>query len=333
MISYKPYYEYLINDAAIVELRHFTENKQIVSRLFDDPETLHDTVINDCQKGNVYTTINKPQKRVVTDKWGVKALGNNDIDRIVRLPFDFDPVRPKNVNASDDEINYALAHAMALKKYLEIFKWPEPLLAFSGNGVHLQYRIALPNTPEVTKDLKLLYRFLKDKFNSEEVTFDTTVRNAGRILRAYGSYNHKAISTDERPSRQSTCEVPQKWQQVSHNAFESLMCLVKQNETQKQSFQQTVRSGERKSSYRQYENLDVCRWFHAHGLYLWHIIDNVHACICPWENEHTTQRSVNDCCIFVNDYGCPGFHCKHAHCENRSIMDVIDLFGDADNFC
>jgi len=37
--------------------------------------------------------------------------------------------------------------------------------------------------------------------------------------------------------------------------------------------------------------------------------------------------------IFEAGDGWPGFHCKHAHCADRTIRDVISLWPDADDFC
>ena len=29
----------------------------------------------------------------------------------------------------------------------------------------------------------------------------------------------------------------------------------------------------------------------------------------------------------------PPFHCSHAHCDGRGILEVMALWGDADRFC
>jgi hypothetical protein len=79
----------------------------------------------------------------------------------------------------------------------------------------------------------------------------------------------------------------------------------------------------------------VVAWFAAHGLYRGHIRDHLHAVTCPWSEEHSTPSPANggDTVIFESDGGWPGFDCKHRHCAERTIRDVMQALGDADAFC
>jgi hypothetical protein len=70
----------------------------------------------------------------------------------------------------------------------------------------------------------------------------------------------------------------------------------------------------------------------AHGLYESAIGDRKHAIRCPWEDEHS-DGSKNDSIVLEGDGGWPNFHCHHAHCAHRGIQEVMDLFGDADDYC
>jgi hypothetical protein len=91
--------------------------------------------------------------------------------------------------------------------------------------------------------------------------------------------------------------------------------------------------GKRVAGAGDYATLDAVAWFTAHGLYEYHITDIIHAVKCPWENEHT-ETHRNDTVIYANtDGNWPGFHCKHSHCEGRTIGDVMQVIGDADSFC
>jgi hypothetical protein len=68
-------------------------------------------------------------------------------------------------------------------------------------------------------------------------------------------------------------------------------------------------------------------------MYIGHIADNVHEVACPWEREHSSA-SPRDTVVFSDDgSGWPGFFCHHAHCAGRTIRDVIQLWGDASNWC
>ena len=84
-----------------------------------------------------------------------------------------------------------------------------------------------------------------------------------------------------------------------------------------------------------YNSLDVVAWFSAHGLYVGQLRSGVHGVRCPWSEDHTAppRGDGGDCVIFDPDGSWPGFHCKHGHCADRNIRDVMALFGDADNFC
>ena len=83
-----------------------------------------------------------------------------------------------------------------------------------------------------------------------------------------------------------------------------------------------------------YKTLDVAAWFQSHGLYIGAVDGNVHAVRCPWEANHSTEGGKNDVVIFTGDgSGWPGFHCKHGHCAEIKITDVMEALGDADRFC
>ncbi len=72
----------------------------------------------------------------------------SDIDIIRRrwLPLDFDPKRPSGISSTNAEHDAAQAAARECADWLrEDAGWPEPILADSGNGWHVLYRVDLPN--------------------------------------------------------------------------------------------------------------------------------------------------------------------------------------------
>src|SRR5262245_7450654 len=77
--------------------------------------------------------------------------------------------------------------------------WPEPIVASSGNGAHLLYRVDLP-----ADDGGLVERCLSalgDKFDGPDVKVDRKVFNPARIWKLYGTLTCKGDSTPERPHR------------------------------------------------------------------------------------------------------------------------------------
>ena len=88
-----------------------------------------------------------------------------------------------------------------------------------------------------------------------------------------------------------------------------------------------------------YDSIDIPAWFGSHGLYRFPLDDYNgnprHAVRCPWESEHTVESFDDDTStvVFENPGRWPGFNCSHAHCAHRGIRDVMELLGDADEFC
>jgi hypothetical protein len=115
------------------------------------------------------------------------------------LFVDVDPVRPGNCSATDAEKAAALATALRARDFLAGQGWPAPLLADSGNGYHLLYRVDLP-----ADDGGLVRRVLQalaTRFDDAATEIDTKVHDAPRITKLYGGRACKGEPTDERPHR------------------------------------------------------------------------------------------------------------------------------------
>src|SRR5262249_29734909 len=59
------------------------------------------------------------------------------------LLVDSDPERVPGISSTDEEHELALAHSCTIREDLSRLGWPDPVLADSGNGAHLLYRIDL----------------------------------------------------------------------------------------------------------------------------------------------------------------------------------------------
>ena len=316
------YIDQLIADAGVVELRHFNQGR-INSALFDDADKLRQAI---SAVGNCFTTLNSLD-RSASSSFGAKASRDDQVIKIVKIPFDFDPVRPPGVPSTREELDKAKEKANECARYLRMMGWPDPLMAMSGNGWHLQYRTILPATSQTKAMFKVIYQGLKKMFSDDLVEFDATVRNPSRILRLYGTTNSKGIATDQRPHRKAFHLPIDEWHQVRPRQVEQLARRLDKPKQMVQQRELTPITGAG-----DYSSLDAVRWFSAHGLYEHHLEDNIHAVACPWEHEHSGS-SPNDTIIYETDGGWPGFYCHHAHCEGRRIRDVIALLGDADQFC
>lgn len=119
---------------------------------------------------------------------------------------DADPVRIADVSSTNEEKAAAFQLVEAVRIALRELGWPEPILADSGNGYHLLYRVDLP-----ADDGDLVERCLHAlaaQFDTAEVKVDTKVFNPSRIVKLYGTISRKGDSTPERPHRRSPHRSP-----------------------------------------------------------------------------------------------------------------------------
>ncbi|WP_299591680.1 hypothetical protein [uncultured Microbulbifer sp.] len=323
------YLHWCFRDNPIIELRHQLGGRW-QSTWHDDPESLYRAAQQRCRQGNLFIS----QQHIPRAPQG--PLKNADVDRYSRLLFDFDPVRKPGTASTDAELAASLDRALSVKKYLTLCGWPIPAIAMSGNGYHLVYRCTLLATPIAAKKLSTLYRGLAERYSDELVNFDIAVRNPGRIGTLYGSIKRKGTPTAERPHRQSQISIPSSWPQVPAKRVNSVVELLARKE-QQTTTKPTFSSQERKPlmGAGDYASLDVVSWFQSRGMYVTAGPENMHFVRCPWSESHSTPSPENgsDVVIFESDGSWPGFHCKHANCANRNIRDVIQLLGDADQFC
>jgi hypothetical protein len=154
------------------------------------------------------------------DKGGTTS--DNDIVGRYWLLVDCDPVRASGISATDDEHKAALGRCEMIRSELHHnCGWPEPIIADSGNGGHLLYRI-----DEAVADHGLIERCLKSlaaKFSDDVVKVDTTVHNPARIWKLYGTRACKGDSTADRPHRMSRIlSAPDTLHVVSREQLEEL---------------------------------------------------------------------------------------------------------------
>jgi hypothetical protein len=336
----------LLREVGVIELRACMRTGRWCMGLFDDAHALlrmAETL--SAQGANLYTTLNRPHESIrdrVRNAMHARALRDPDIACRVRVPFDFDPARPRGVASNADELAAALVARERAAVALASLGWPEPARGMSGNGGHLLYRCLLPSTPELTQQLSTIYHGLFEDFTSGEVMFDRSVMNAARIWRLYGMVNRKGTATNERPHRLASIAVPRDWRALSPRLLDSLAnAYAKRNARTamppRSSPPSSVRmpAGE-DGSRGDLRTLDVVGWFAAHGAYRRAMAGGKHAVRCPWEEEHSSQAGALDSSSVVweaHESAWHSFHCSHAHCTGRTIRDVMAAWGDADGYC
>ena len=189
----------LMEASGIVELRLLNvvrgKNRPVtISGYFNDPAQVAKAVRTDSIAARgTYITLNPVNPSLLARSANRSQVADRnlplttDTDIVGRrwLPIDLDPVRPSGVSSTDEEHQAALERAFEIRTALNAEGWPEPLVADSGNGAHLLYRIDLkPGDGELVKRCLIA---LAGRFDDDVVTVDQTVFNPSRIWKLYGT--------------------------------------------------------------------------------------------------------------------------------------------------
>jgi len=199
----------------VIELRAIAD-AAIHSGYFDDQEALVTQALSlDSlpEVQGIYVTLNEVNPALLARRanrvklrLGRKDATTADADILRRrwFPIDVDPQRPSGVSSTDGEHQAALVRAEEIARFLGNEKgWPAPVLADSGNGAHLLYRIDLPND-DASRDLvKRCLEVLDLLFSDPACSIDTANFNAARIWKLYGTTSRKGDHTRDRPHRVS----------------------------------------------------------------------------------------------------------------------------------
>jgi hypothetical protein len=329
------YLEIAIADARVVELRHENGGRW-VSGLFNNLPKLKAAIAERSTVGNLYCSLNRASAVRAPNTMHTRALRDEDVDAIVRIPFDFDPVRPAGSPSTRTEIERAIAARDLVVDMLSAYGWPAPALAISGNGAHVVFRARIVADLVWRRRAAELYAgvrtALHQRFDELGVIFDTTVRNPGRIFRLYGSVNRKGEASRSRPHRLASIVLPEDWVPVPIAAIEGAATALSP------VIARTTRPDRKRATVigrGDYSTLDLVGWFTAHDAYIRELAPGKHAVQCPWQAEHTSSSPANgsDTVVWGPAAGWPQFHCAHAHCVGRGIADVLEIWSDADAFC
>jgi len=152
-----------------------------------------------------------------------KGQAASDRDVVARrwLPIDIDPCRTSGVSATEEEKAMAFEIMGRVRSFLNEHGFPQPVVADSGNGYHLLYRIDLPT--ESDSPSRIL-KVLSDRFTSDKAILDTSVAAASQLIRLYGTLARKGDATSTRPHRYSALlEVPTLIIPVDRSILESFL--------------------------------------------------------------------------------------------------------------
>ncbi|MFH0882499.1 MAG: hypothetical protein V2A56_05910 [bacterium] len=244
-----------------------------------------------------------------------KTTNDSEIDRREWLLIDADPIRPSGVSSTDAELEAAMAKVRCIREDLRQLEWPEPVIATSGNGGHLMYRVDLP-----ADDGGLVQRVLQAlalRYDDEVVQVDTSVYNPARIWKLYGTIARKGANTTERPHRQARTlwdESPESIQVVPQKKLEALAAPI-----QSLNLQHLPSTSPR---------FDLDAWIRDHQLNVtgprpWNGGQGRKWIfrVCPWNSEHTDRSAY----IAQLPGGAIAAGCHHNGCQGKGWRELRDM--------
>ena len=195
----------------IFEIRILGAAKKNYSGYFRDVDIMLDELKKiDLRGANVYFSVNSVNEacydRQQKDKiiqYSKATTSDNDICAYDYIMIDLDPKRPTDTSSTNEQVQIAKDLGNKIYQFLKGIGFEQPVFGFSGNGVHLLYKVALKNCDDNKFLIKRALETLALLFDTEEVQVDTTTFNPSRICKLYGTLAQKGSSTAKRPHRMS----------------------------------------------------------------------------------------------------------------------------------
>lgn len=195
----------------------FEKLKEAISAYENTPYTNFFITLNEINPA-CYSRLQRDRFLVVTP-----TTSDSDIIRYEWLLIDLDPVRPAGVSSTAEDCIKAKEKADEIAARLVDLGFTEPIMAFSGNGIHVLFKINIENIMDgkskdagtagliqnVLQAIAILFSddAVKVRLDSENqndaIKVDEAVFNPARIFKLYGTKAQKGSNTQERPHRMS----------------------------------------------------------------------------------------------------------------------------------
>ena len=312
-------------DGQLFECR-MLEGNFIYSGYFTDSDTLVKALSKENLKDrNVYITLNEVNTgcygRVQHDHFiqirkKEPTTSDGDIVGYNWMLIDLDPKRPSGTSSSDAELQEAKNLGNKMYLALRNLGFEKPLFAYSGNGVHLLYRIHLANTPERIALVKKCLSVLDVMFSTDNVKVDVKNFNPARITKLYGCMSAKGADIKDRPHRQSyIVGNPTEIKATDIAYLEKLAKLIPDE-------------AEKPQEYNSYSpsSFDVEAWMNKYGIQYKavgcsdgtkYILDH-----CPFNENHKGK----DAMVFKRNNGALSYICLHDSCADKHWKEFRQFF-------
>lgn len=294
---------------------YFTSADTLVRELFK---------LNPSESGNVYITLNNinsacysRQQRDIFVKNCKVTTSDNDIFGYDWLMLDFDPKRPSGTSSSDAELEIAHQKAVQVYKYLNQCGFNQPIVAVSGNGYHLLYKIRMQNTTENSRLIENTLKTLNTLFSENNIDIDTKVYNPSRICKLYGTVARKGANTPERPHRLSKIiSMPNEIKVNSKSLLESIVKIIPTQPETPQKYNNYSPNKFELENWLTEHNINITQKSNFNGGTKY-ILEN-----CPFDSNHNGK----DACLIKLPNGAICFHCFHQSCSDKKWKDFRELF-------
>lgn len=306
----------LKEDGQLFEIR-ILKDKTTISGYFKDVDTLAAELQKvDLRGANVFYTLNVVDNgcysREQGDRFVQCKVTTSDADIVAYqwLLIDLDPRRKTGISSTRDELIAAWNKGQQIAKYMTELGFPDPVMACSGNGIHLLYGIYLKNNEDNKQLVERCLKALAFMFNDDQVEVDTSVFNPARISKLYGTLAQKGRNTQERPHRMSRIiSTPNTIDYAKPELLEQLAAELPE----------TIN----KRPVHDERGFDVETWLEQNGIRVdsvkeWKDATKYVLAECPFDSNHKAPDSA----VIKMQNGALAFKCLHNSCRGRDWHEL-----------
>ncbi len=203
---------------------YFKDRAKLLEEVKKNPNLTYYFIINEV-KEEVY--LKAENKEVIRPAKKNTATSDTDIVKRKWLFIDFDPIRKSKTSSTNEQKQEAFNKLKDVWKYLKLKGFKTPILADSGNGYHLIFKINMENTEENTQLLKNFLDTLSENFSDDKTDIDKSVFNASRITKLYGCLTTKGENTELTPHRPS--KILKASETLEENEIELFKKVIEEN--------------------------------------------------------------------------------------------------------
>ena len=308
----------------VIELRAFPKGRKRTDAGYFDgqhwPQLAEHAARLSTSGAAVYVTLNPVDPQLLSrysnriEGYASTTTTDKQVTRRRWLLIDIDPVRPSGTSATDAQLDAAKVKARAVYGYLNGIGWPAPLVAESGNGMHLLYAIDLPNEDDATALVKAVLIALGERFDDAQTKVDRAVFNAARICKLYGTLANKGDHTAAAPWRLSKLLQTPARAVVTPEQLRGLIPAATPGTTAKAAASMLQSGGFNLEDFLSRHGLAYTTDRHDGS-------ERFKLAACPFNPEHGNGEAA----IFRKASGALGFKCQHDSCSAKSWGDVRDL--------